>query len=696
MNKLLLFLMLCCIVLSACVTDENTDYVRDGVRYGVTQGTFRGRWWSYYERGTSFLSGAFYAEAEKDFLRALSGRSRDAWQARTYGLHFAEYFPNRELGIVYYHQGRLAEAEQALQQSLDTVDTERAHYYLDEVKKAKIAQGLLTDKAAPKLDVRWASGKALSAERTVTMQVDAQDDIGVAQLQLNERVLHQRGSSETIATTQEWTFTEGVHEVAVTARDLAQQAVEQKLTVTVDLTGPTIGIFSPTLALVTKEDTVVLEGVALDANGVRSIRVDDTPVLESTEGKERVPFSHALSLISGENVFVITAEDSAGNETRSALHVFQGDPESPTARVWQWRECVPEQCHLASRTDLLSTVLAATPPEQNAEIRLKSPKPDQPYRHNRTLRIAGEVLSPTGITSLTINGEPFTTLTGAPRECFNRRVPLDTQQEEETVSVAIMAKTVDGATVEKAFSAPVRPVQLNTAASRMPVAVLAFAGHGVETEPATALRLETETQLVQQGRFRVLDRMRLQDVLTEQQLAGALADPNEAIALGKLTPAHIFLVADVFAREQHGLEIKARVISTETTEIMATLDAFVEDTRQQDKVAQACAGLAAQLQSRYPRLSGEILGVRTRGDTAEMLLNWSQEDGVQEGAYLLVVHEEAPWIDEETDEILAPGSFIEVGRAKITEVSKGTTRAQTVESKEEHIPVEKGMPTITM
>lgn len=181
-------------------------------------------------------------------------------------------------------------------------------------------------------------------------------------------------------------------------------------------------------------------------------------------------------------------------------------------------------------------------------------------------------------------------------------------------------------------------------------------------------------------------------MLTEQQLASALSDPNQAIRLGKVTAAHVFLVADVFPRDQKGLEVKARLISPETSDVIATMDAFVDDRDNRDAVAKACEGLAAQLAKLYPRLSGEVLAVRD----SDLLLNWTREDGVREGAYVIVVHEEKPWVDQTTGEVLQPGEFVEVGRARIMSVLQNGTRARTVERKEEGVKLETGMPAITM
>ncbi len=698
MNKKLLTILVLGTVIVGCAAEQEARKGEDGQVYGTTDGTFRGRWWSYAERGSSYLSGKMYAEAKADFEKALNGRSSDSWRARTYGLHFVEYFPNRELGVVEFHLGNLEAAEKALKSSIDEVDTERAHYYLDLVRRQQIAKGSVSDTTEPELTTTIETGRIL-ASRELSFEVDTTDDVGVAELTVNGEEVYQRGASEAnevIATKEEVILDEGTHTIQVAAKDLSEKVVTKDVEVVVDLTGPTIGVFSPIEPTVTDHGTVVLEGATVDKNGVVTVAVDEGLVAESG-GAKKLPFDTELPLAAGENTFIVAARDVAGNETRSAIKVFQGDPDSAEAKLWLLQQKYPERMkYAAAGLPILDLTFAVDEPAAG-EIRLKSPIADQPYRHNRTLRVSGEVVTQTKVTSLKINGEPFEELTGAPKESFNRRLPIDTNETGGTkVAVNIEATDENGATYVQNFEVDVRPVELNSKESRMPVAVLAFAGSSVDTNVTDYLRLTTEAQVLNEGRFRVVDRTRLQDVLTEQQLAAALADPNEALALGKLTNAYVFIVADVFTHDQAGLEIKARAIDAETSDLIATLDAFVDDKDDKAKVEAACKGLAQQLAARYPRLSGEIQSVRAKDGGAEVLINWTQEDGLQEGAYFLFVQEQEPWVDEDTGEVLEPGEFVPVSRGKILSFLSSGVKARQIISGEEGVSLEKGMPAITM
>jgi len=698
MNKRrVLFAFAGLLLAGGCVSDPSTVREKDGQPYGVTDGVFHGRWWSYYERGTSYLAGGFHEEAAADFEQALKGRSRDTWRARTYGLHFVEYFPVRELGVCYLRLGRLDDAERQLQEALAMVDTERAHAFLDEVKKEKIRTGALKDDTAPALAADMQPARIVS-ERELPVEVAVADDTGVAEVRVNEQKAFQRGSQTEIKVKETVELDEGTHEVTVTAVDLAGKETEQKTTVTVDMTGPTLGIYIPVEPTVTGDRTILLEGAAVDTNGVSRVAVDQRVVAESA-GDPKLAFTAELPLAPGENTFVVASNDTAGNETRSALKVFQGDPESVEAKLWLRQQRQDRGGLVFASADapqvLLQLAQEAAPAPEDGEIRLKSPLSDKPYRHSRALMVSGEVVGPQPLKSISINGVPVEPLANAPKESFTRRLPLETEKEGR-FQVAIRAEDATGKVLEKSVDVEVRPVALNTVESRMPVAVLAFAGPGVDEGAAFALRAETEAAVTLKGRFRCLERAQLQQVLTEQQLAQALADPNQAIALGRLTNAQIFLTGELFPRDGKGLEVKLRVISTETSDIVSILDAFIADASDPAQVKQAAAALSAQLEAMYPKLSGEVMAVRGAGAGAELLLNWTKEDGVRQGAYLLLVNETPAWVDETTGEVLAPPEYVPVGRARIESPGDTGTRAKTLDLQQEGATIEKGMPAVTM
>jgi hypothetical protein len=89
--RALLGSLVCLLCLAGCAVERGTVYVKDGARYGVISGwTWRGSWWDFYERGSSYATGEFCRMPW--FSAAIAQRQQDQRNARTYGMHFVDYF----------------------------------------------------------------------------------------------------------------------------------------------------------------------------------------------------------------------------------------------------------------------------------------------------------------------------------------------------------------------------------------------------------------------------------------------------------------------------------------------------------------------------------------------------------------------------------------------------------------------------
>jgi tetratricopeptide (TPR) repeat protein len=124
-------------------SEKTPECIKDGVRYGIVKGSFRGEWWNYQERGKSYLEGGCYRAAVDDFDRAIELRGkvvkneRDKSRARTYGMHFTDYYSHREKGVALYCLGDLDGARTELEKSLKSVDSDRGRDYLNKIDGLK-------------------------------------------------------------------------------------------------------------------------------------------------------------------------------------------------------------------------------------------------------------------------------------------------------------------------------------------------------------------------------------------------------------------------------------------------------------------------------------------------------------------------------------------------------------------------------
>ncbi len=100
-----------------------------------------GEWYKLYQDGLDAMEKGDYQAASELFRQAIKGNPDDDENVRTYGMHFIEYFPHRELGICLYHLGETTAAGKELKISMSQEPSDRAREYM-----RKIGAGVTSDK----------------------------------------------------------------------------------------------------------------------------------------------------------------------------------------------------------------------------------------------------------------------------------------------------------------------------------------------------------------------------------------------------------------------------------------------------------------------------------------------------------------------------------------------------------------------
>ena len=295
-------------VLSGCLSyqvDSPDAYKIKGVQYGVTRGNFFGRWWNFYERGRSFAEGGFWREAEVDLYRAVSMRTKDFRQSRTYGMHFIPYFGNRELGVVLYHQGRIEEAMHHLKSSIEHDPTEKAEHYLNLCQQDLSAQS--KDNEIPSLYLD--PPPRLINSTTIALSGKAMDNGFIDRVTLNGASISPLLKPKELPFSHEINLIPGAsNSIDVTAVDTAGNVTQQKFIVIVDIDGPVIEIFelSPQriVLTVTDEYEIILQKELL--TGVE---------LERREGED-----FTFRPVRSDTIYSIKFTDTAGNINGIKIH----------------------------------------------------------------------------------------------------------------------------------------------------------------------------------------------------------------------------------------------------------------------------------------------------------------------------------------------------------------------------------------
>ena len=644
--------LLAALIFTGCVThSDRAAYTRDGKVYGQTRGTFQHKWWNYYERGLSFADGRFFEEAARDFNLALEKRENDQRMARTYGMHFVDYFPSRELGIVHYQMGNLAAAKEDLSRSLRQYPTAKARFYLDRVRK-----GLLEKKggnvAAPRLTIDLPEGDIWTREDPVLISGNARDENYISTITIKGVPLFMEGAQKRMSFREPLELDQGRHTVEVEAGNLIGRTTKRSFVIHVDRQGPVITVEDLMVDPASPEKQATLQGSIYDEAGVSKLIVNGR-VIPIRKGLE-VPFTQKLPPNS--SAVLVVAVDRLGNRTSAQidLSLFSRGPKP-----------LMLACAGADMRGFRLAGIFSAKDQEPPRISLKGWSDEETVYMDRVY-LDGHAADETAVESLTMNREPIMRRKGK-RIFFNQVVPLKEGKNNITIEAKDSAGNV--ATRELVVTRLVpKALQL---AERLSMTVLPFGQKGAVSKISLSFQDNLMDGLVNRNRFRLIERDKLDVILREQNLSRSkLIDKKTALKLGKLMAAQT-IVAGNIVESGMGVEIIARVIDTETSEILASEDVYDEVKDLQGLTALA-EGMAIRIQRNFPLLSGMVIKQKGKWVFTDI-----GDDKIGLQGRLIVYHEE-PIKHPVTGKLLGTDNEI-LGRARVVQVMPGMSKAEILD-----------------
>jgi hypothetical protein len=592
------------LTLAGCVSQgPDTRYTRDGKAYGVTGGTFRGRWWNYYERGRSFGDGGFWAEAERDFRAALAGRSRDQLWPRTYGLHFIpEYFPRRELGVALHQQGRFEEAVAELERSLADLHSARAAFYLDEARRAIVHRDN-TDRDAPSISLFLPDHDLPLSGTMIAMEGVAADDTFVTSVRVNGEPVAVPVSGREVRFSTDVALSAGANTIRIEATDITGKGHEKVLFIAADPDGPAVGIDAPVVF------PGRVTGVVTDPSGVTSLRLagQDIPLGPADGAGLRFETEVTPEMVrDAREPLVLEAEDALGNVTRlrlspDAVADASALTDTMPAASGGWEPVGDGR--MALRVGDRYIVLANTQPQPDGlAVRFASLREGQRYLMDEVV-VTVETLGDAPVADVTLDGIPLQPVPGRAAQTLSRRVRLS---DGPNVFEAV-ARDRQGREARATVTVDRAPTAIEALANRLSVALLGnlWRGNG----PALAgeqdhILGELEGGLGSLGRFRLVDRALLPEVLGEQQLGALLGSGEARLEMGRTVPADLALVGRAW-RDHDSIELVVEAVSTDTALFVARSDvAGRADTL--EELDELVSLLALRIAQDFPRAGGSV------------------------------------------------------------------------------------------
>ena len=646
----------CILVLLAagCATTTDRPPVeKNGVVYGVTEGSFRHRWWNYYERALSFADGGVYDRAELDLKDAVRQRSKDQRRARTYGFHFTDYFPHRELGVVYYRQARFAEAIEELKQSLSSEKSAKAQLYLDRARKALIESDR---RKAPPPEIVFSQPAPdfLTNGTSVLVQGEVASELFVKEVVVESEPLRIDAAEKRIVFSRDVPVSEGTDEIEISATDLTGQTSRARVSVIVDRTGPIIHSDFSDASHARSDD--VFEVRISDANGIRCAWLEGRRF--EADGKREYIIEERIRR-GADKLLAVKAEDMAGNQT--SANISWADRKSPSSRP------KPERAGKDTAGPAIDIRQADT------------------YRqtYQESVYIEGSVEDESGIESLSVDNRQILKQQ-ATRVFFSCVVKLEVGENEISVECANRSGKKSSKTIRIRREVPL----VFGSGSRLNLAVTDFIRKSIG--PQRALSFGFEDMLTQHilddSRFNAIERRNLEALLRELKLSeSGLIDEDKALELGRMLAADGMIFGSVLERID-SVEIYVRLVDTETSLVIAATDVYGENLKY-GELKLLARGMDLKLAHEAPLVQGKVLD----GKSDSFVIDIGRHNRIKKGMQIIFFDV----LDPLSPEGKATGlETLELGRGRIESVMEKSSVA-SMEKDEKNKPGEPARYVIT-
>ncbi|MDO8744267.1 MAG: hypothetical protein Q7J76_04085 [Candidatus Brocadiaceae bacterium] len=660
-----------CATVSNIGTDNWRDYFKpSSSKEEITSdfNLYRGKWWNYYVRGRWYADGGYYDEAIQDFKRSISLRSRDERSARSYGLHFWEYFAHRELGIIYYNQGKHEEAKKELETSLSTADSARTKFYLNKSNEA-ILKITKSDQEPPQIKISSHADGEFVNTPIINLKGVVSDDCcaNCNNILIQGKKLFIELAEKNINFSEDVSLNPGENVICMEASDLTGKSTKRNLTIIRDIHPPILYLDDVQIRQKDGKRIASVKGTVVDDYGLKELYINDTEIHIHSHKEDH--FDEDIVMTEG-NTISFKAVDIAGNETRGKQ---QADVK---ASLWPDGlqnnvKYVYHSTHkpiliAASKIDKSSiksllasqdvNVSQSSPPDSSApdENNGEEEKPEQtlpqstvkdtvpPTIHtdiksaivyDASLFFSGNAHDNSGVAKLFVNQNPLEIRQGK-HVFFNHFLTLN--EGENTITV----KAVDAQGNETQLP-PVKVTkktfELLETDARYTVALLPlriFTEKGVPSETIYSMLLKAFDEEPKRFNFVERDRTKLEEILHEQKISNTeLTSPDAAIRIGKIHAAEGMLFGAV-EEDTKGINVTLRLVDTETTQVLANADVYDED-KSMKNLEWLMHGLSLKMKQQFPMIEGNVIHVSGNG----FHVNTGAQSGVGVGMKFLLFRE---------------------------------------------------------
>ena len=635
--------------ISACQTlPERKPIEKEGKVYGVTGGSFRSNWWNYYERALSYADGGFWDEAEFDLRDAIDQRNNDQRRARTYGMHFIDYFPHRELGIVLYNKKMLDQAIKELEASMAMDKSAKAAIYLDRARRTRIEERQL-DKKAPEVLIKSPQQPFLTNAFSVTIEGVARDDTFVRTISVGSKAVRIDVSAPEILFKVDIPLSNGENQIPVMVTDLSGKSSQSIVVVKVARLGPVLKIDEPREDASVSETSVMLKGYAFSEQGLDEMTVNGRKT--SFDGSQEVQIQTQVPFRLEDKGLEIKIKDRAGNITAAFLTLSRsGD-----------KTFCPD---ISEQKDI-------TPPT----INIRDPRPKYMTYLDQAL-IEGNIRDNDRVESLSINDQQILKTDGK-NVYFSHLLELKEGENIVTIRGADRSGnvTTETVTIKRGI------LNVRQTGARLRVAVNQFEKISIGMDKQMSFGFEDllSSFMLKRARFSVIERRNLQAILEEHRLSmSGLVDESTALKVGKLLAADDMLLGSILERV-NSLEIYARLVDTETAEVITAVDIYGEDI-DIEALRSLSQGVDLRLTEELPVLEGIVI----KSDGRRFAVDLGKQSQIKKGSKVIVYSIGREIIHPVTKKVIGI-DIRELGEGRVESVMEEMSYAELTDKSDDNV-----------
>ncbi len=561
-------------VLLGCAVEKGNIYEKDGKTYGKTGGIFKSQWDDYYLKGLSYMDGSYWEDAVDDFNKAINKRSDDQRRTRTYGLHFIDYFPNRELGIALFNLDRFEKAIRCLELSLSFVETSRAKFYLDKAREAWLRKNSL-DRKSPEVAVQFPPAEYTTSDLSIPIKVTAKDNYFVSNIIVNGKDNPLELSQTVAKFEEEYLLHSGQNFITVQSEDiLGKRSLPVTVKINVDRQGPVLLISAEK----EKGGGMRITGAVYDASGLTT----------AVFNKRKINFSPSKIVYIDERIergrrLQYELEDSVGNRTSGFLEVFCDDQNKKTPYVY----------------------IEGLKNGQTAYL-------DE-------LNVQGSACFKGSLKQLIINGYPLlfdededlSSFMKVLKEkkgnyaAFSKKLRL--RNGKNRIRASFFDNTGDE--FNRVVFITKKEQIVKQIVSRMSIAVLPFEETRIKNgRDKQYVGAVLETAFKAQERFNILPGIEVENILVKRAADKEKFNGKWAADLGMMMDVDAVMIGEI-SRSDRSVEINSRFIDPKTGSVLAEKDVYWECSSFSG-YRQKVDMLAGKFKKHFPMLESEILGMK--------------------------------------------------------------------------------------